>query len=389
MEKPIYLDHCATTPLCEPAKMAMAPFLDGFFGNPAASHHAVGRLAADLLESSRANIARIYGAPYRGIVFTGSATEANNIVLQGFALRHAGRGARLLYGATEHKSVLETALALRDRSDLNIRELPVLADGTVCLNRLEDELQESKGRPCLVALMHTNNEIPVRHPVEQVAAICQRYDAYFHCDAVQGVVRETLDFSALGATSTTISPHKIYGPAGLGILLLAQDQGRMPILPLLLGGGQEGGLRSGTVNLMAVAGSAAACEYHESRRALLTAHALACQQAFVDELKAVLDGWHLTVPLSKRSPGIVNFWIERVDSMSLLSARPQVAINRGAACSTGGEQFSYVPQALGMPIEVTANVLRASFGLACSVEECRIGAKIIAEGAQELRARLN
>lgn len=380
MSEIFYLDHCGSTPL-DPAvaKVLIEGVQKNHFGNPTASHHKAGLLASQEVEASRLAIAtELHCAPHQ-IIFTGGASEANNLVILGFWLRFRDRGCRILYGATEHKSVLEPSKQVADLPNGSGVELPVDSFGVIDLAVLEKLLADNpKKVPTLVALMQTNNEIPARHPVEKIAALCKTYKSYFHCDAVQAFVREPLDLSSGCYGSVVISPHKIYGPKGIGILALADSILKPPVIPPYTGGEQEFSMRPGTSNTLAIGAAAAAIKIHSANREKLLAHMRVCDEAFCETMQKNADGFHLTVPMNTTVPGIINFYLEGHDAPSLLLRLQKTCINRGASCTgSGGEKFSHVPRALGLPIEVEANVLRASFGFGCTVEEVVMAANEI------------
>ena len=379
-----YFDHCGTTRPSEPVKQSMIDSVHKeHFGNPSAVHHAAGFQASEDVERARLSIAealRSHSPGPQHIIFTSGASEANNLVILGFWMRFRDRGARILYGATEHKSVLEPAKQVGDLPNGLATELPVDKMGTVDLRVLESLLKDNPGKtPTLVALMHTNNEIPTRHPVEAIAALCKTYKAYFHCDTVQGFVRETIDLASGNYGSVVLSPHKIYGPKGVGILAFSASPLRPPIMPPYVGGDQEFGVRPGTLNPYSIVPAALAVAEHEKNRAALLQHLRACDELFAREMTARCKGFRLTVPVNPSVPGIVNFYIDQQDAPSLLQKMQRVCINRGASCTgAGGEKYSHVPKALGLPIEIQANVLRASFGWNATLEDIKKGVEEIA-----------
>ena len=382
------MDHCGTTQLAQDVRDAMVAFMDhGPFANPAAHHHAAGRAAYEILETARAEIASCLNARPEWVHFTGGASEANNIIIHGFARRFRHHGCRILVGATEHKSILDSVLDLRDSGYCEVEVIPVRrVDGLIDTRILEQRLADNPAKKAtLVAVMWCNNEIPARNPVEELAGLCQRYGAFWHCDAVQGIVRESVDVQTLGASSIVFAPHKIYGPKGVGVFVIPE---RSPMLRLdapFQGGDQERKMRPGTVNTLAIVGTAAAVKCHERRREELLCHLRLCDDAFVEVMSREAPGFHLTIPRSARCPGIVNFHVDGVDAQSLIhSVAELVCANRGASCSgAGGEKARHVPTALGLPLEVAANVIRVSFGFQNSVDEARIAAGIF---AKEIRA---
>lgn len=386
----IYIDHCGTTPLAREVRDAMVEFMDhGPFANPAAHHHAAGRAAYEALETARAEIAACLNAKPEWVHFTGGASEANNIIIHGFARRFRHHGCRILVGATEHKSVLDSVLDLKDSGYCEVETIPVgQSDGLIDLKFLEQRLADNvEKKITLVAVMWSNNEVPARNPVEEIAALCQRHGALWHCDAVQGIVREKVDVQKLGASSIVFAPHKIYGPKGIGVFVVPE---RNPMLRLdapFQGGEQERKMRPGTVNTLAIVGTAAAVKLHETRRDELLAHLRACDEAFVETMTREAPGFHLTIPRSARCPGIVNFHVDGVDAQSLVHAiSGEVCANRGASCSgAGGEKVRHVPKALGLPLEVAANVIRVSFGFENSLDDARRAAEIFAKEIRTTR----
>jgi cysteine desulfurase len=382
----LYLDHCGSTPLAKEVEDSILNFLKSeSFGNPSAVHHEVGKRANELVSASREAIAHALGAKSNEIIFTSGATEANNLLLWGFALRYRAQGCHIIFGATEHKSVFDTCSALSDLGGVAVTECGVDASGEIDLDELERQLALTQGQSVLVALMHMNNEIPARHPVESVSRLCTRYGAFFHCDGVQGYVRERLDFASGLYGSYVISTHKIYGPKGLGLLVFGSGPLSTRITSAYHGGSQEAGLRPGTLNTLAIVAGAATVALHESKRAQRVQHMAHCAEAFVNTLSGLISSFKLTTPLNSKVAGIVNFYFEDIDAPTLLASLKEVCINRGASCTgSGGEQYSHVPKALGLPVEVQANVLRASFGDAVSMEDSKIAAARIAERVRQL-----
>jgi cysteine desulfurase len=313
-------------------------------------------------------------------MFTSGAAEANHLILWGFALRYHTQGCRVLFGTTEHKSIIETAQALTEVNGVSVAEVPVGSDGTVDLEDLKRQLSSAPHTPTLVCLMHINNEVPARHPIEAISTLCKRHNAFFHCDGVQGFVRESIDFAQQTFGSYVISSHKIYGPKGCGVLVIGDNPLATRLAPAYRGGSQERGLRPGTVNTLAIVGAAKAIEEHSMQRIVRVQHMTRCANIFVEEMTQRSKDFRLTTPLVKNAPGIVSFYIDGIDAPTILAATPDLCINRGSSCiGAGGERFSHVPKALGLPIEVQANVLRASFGEIISQEDSRQAAVILAQ----------
>jgi cysteine desulfurase len=376
--KTIYLDHCGSTPMSDDVKTCIKQMLENdAFGNAAASHHSEGQKAESHINAARHEIANVVKASPDHVIFTAGASEANNMVLWGHALRFAGRSPQILFGSTEHKSVFESCHSIQSVGLASVRELAVTDTGNIDLNALETLLKASKGKPTLVA----------RHSVEKVSAMCRAHGAYFHCDGVQGFVREAVDFSTDTFGSYVISPHKIYGPKGVGILLLGQNALSPRLTPPYRGGDQERGLRPGTHNTLAIAAAATAISSHTNRRSERVKHMHECADIFTNTLLRASPEIALTVPINREAAGIVSFYAQNVDASSLLQSLPTVCINKGSSCiGSSGEKFSHVPKALGLPIEIQANVLRASFGDGVSLADSKAAALMISETIKKLKS---
>ncbi len=379
----IYLDHCGTTPLADCVNKVMQQYEANNFGNPSAFHHHSGERAATSLAAARQQISEILQAPFDGIVFTSGATEANNCILQGFAIKHQHRRARLIIGATEHRSIFETAHFCQKHLGAETVIAPVNARGIIDLQQFQEICARDSHRPTLVAIMHINNEIPTLAPLSEIAIICEKFDYHLHCDTVQSYVRQPLSLLDLRVHSLVISPHKFYGPKGIGILALRDGAKDAGITSLIHGGEQEFGLRAGTPNVALAVGAAAAMQYHEQRRQQLVQHMHACQQTFIDTLATENINWNYTVPTNTQCAGILSLWFPGVNAFDVLAALPEICINRGSSCSGGGEKYSHVHSALGLPIEVAANVLRVSFGDGATVAQCQSAAQKISAYIRE------
>lgn len=374
MTRQVYLDTSSTTPLAPKVREAMLPFLIENFGNPQSLQHQVGARAQGALLVAKASACALLDVGEDQLILTSGATEANNTVIKGFAARYRHKPHHLFRTAIEHRSVTESCQSAHRLFGSTLHDIPVSSSGGIDLVAFEKSLSSVKG-PTLVCVMLVNNEVPLRLPVKEMAALVARYGGYLHCDAVQAFVREPISMRELGVSSLVLSPHKFYGPKGIGLLLLAEDPERAtPFEPLLDGGGQELGRRSGTTNAAGAAGAYAAVRYVTQFRDGIVASMLAAQEVFCEELRRLDELLHFVVPPNAAVPGLVGFYIDGVNADALMQAVPHICISRGATCSTGGETYSHVPAALGLPPEVAANVLRASFGLGVSVDDAKYAA---------------
>jgi Cysteine sulfinate desulfinase/cysteine desulfurase and related enzymes len=354
---PVYLDHNATTPLDPRVLEAMRPYLEGPYAN-ASSLHRYGRAARDAVEAARAQVAALVGARPAQLIFTSGGTEADNLAVKGMA-GLAPPTARLLYAATEHPAVLETAESLRAHGR-SVEVLPVDGEGRLQLEALDAALAAA-APVALVAVMAANNETGVIQPIEAVAARTGAAGVPLLIDAVQAAGRLPLDFVALGAGLMSLSAHKIYGPRGCGALVV--DEG-IELEPLLHGGGQEKGRRGGTENLAAIVGFGAAAELALAEREARNGHVEALRNRLEDGL-GTIAGSRVFGAGAARLPNTIQFSVPGWEGEALLMAldRRGFAVSSGSACHSGRGQPSHVLLAMGVPREIAMGAVRVSFGV--------------------------
>jgi cysteine desulfurase len=357
--RPIYLDYQATTPMDQRVLETMSPFFLERFGNPHASENLYGQDAATALEDARAHVASLIGADPREIVFTAGATEANNLILQGVARRLAPLGKRhIITCATEHKSVLDVVGALcAEGFDLTV--LGVQPDGRLDLNDLAAALRPETG---LVSVMAANNEIGVLQPLAELASICRARGVLTHSDAAQAVGKTPFNVSDLGIDYASLSAHKLYGPMGVGAAYVRRTQPIKP-QPLFRGGGQEGGLRPGSVPLALCVGFGAACELAAQEAAAEAERLIELRGRLIRALEVSGLAFSVNGSLIHRLPGNLNISIAGVDAEALLmTVRGEIAIASGSACTAGALEPSYVVSALGFGAERAEGALRLGLG---------------------------
>ena len=375
----IYLDHQATTP-CEPAVVqAMAPWWSEQFANPASRSHRPGLLAAAAVEQARGQIATALGVEPAAVVFTSGATEANNLALKGLAedeLQAGGARRHLLCLSTEHRAVLDP-LRYLSRHGFELTELAVPASGLVDLEQLGQQLRPST---LLVSVMAANNEIGVLQPLGAIAELCRARGIRFHCDGAQAVGHIPLQPAELGIDLLSLSAHKLYGPKGIGALVVAPG---VTLAPQLHGGSQEQGLRAGSLPVPLIVGLAKALEL-----------ALADQPARAQRLEALrerlwqglegLGGVHRNGAAAPRLAHNLNVWIEGVEGSALQrQLRPHLAISSGSACSQG--EPSHVLQALGLSRQQASAALRFGLGRHTTAAKIDRAAERVQEAVSALR----
>jgi cysteine desulfurase len=380
MDRVIYLDHNATTP-CDPRVVeAMLPYFGDRAANPTSRSHRPGQEAASALEAARSTIDGLLGgrAPSE-VVFTAGATEANNIALLGAAEALDGRGRHMVSQRTEHASVL-APLAELARRGWEITLVGVDAGGRVRLDELERALRDDT---VLVSLMLANNETGVIQPVAEAAGLARRRGALMHCDAAQGVGKIAVDVGELDVDLLSLSAHKLYGPKGIGALWVRHRRPRIELARVIHGGGQEGGLRSGTPNVPGAVGFARAlelCADDEGGRVARLRDRL--ESAIFDALdEATVNG-----DLGHRLPNTSNLAFAGVEASALMVSLPDLAVSTGSACTSSQPEPSAVLRAMGLPRELASGSLRLSLGRDTTEAEVDRAAARIVEEVTRLRA---
>ena len=357
----IYADYQATTPVDPRVLELISPFWASEFGNPHSSDHIVGWRAAEAVNIASAKVANLIGADPDEIVFTSGATEANNMALMGLARRAPDSRRRILVSAIEHKCVLEAARALAEREGFKVEYVPVDGDGFVDLDFLESVVDDSV---LVVSVMAVNNEIGTIQDIPAIAALLAARGVYFHCDAAQAPA--AIDSSALAehADLISLSGHKMYAPQGVGALYVRRDL-QPKLEPLVYGGGQQNGMRSGTSPLALCVGLGAASELMASEEQPIERKRIASMRdRFVDSLMDGRIACGLNGPVSdKRHPGNANLRFEGYNTQDIIGAmQPHVAASTGAACTTGTPETSHVLRAIGLNSEQADASVRFSFG---------------------------
>ena len=359
--RPIYLDHHATTPPDPRVLAAMRPWWEENFANPASVEHAMGRAAEAAVEAARGHVAALIGAEPREIVLTSGATEANNLAIKG-AARFAGASGdgrrRIVTVATEHGCVLES---VRDLAAEGFEPvvLPVGADGLLDPDALRDALTVPT---LLVSVMAVNNEIGVVQDLAALAALARAAGALFHADAAQAAGRVPLDVGATGLDLVSLSAHKMYGPKGIGALYVRRRP-RVRLAPLLSGGGQERGLRSGTLPAPLVVGFGEAARIARLEGALDEGRVRGQRDRFLDALARAVPGVRLNGHPGRRVAGNLNLTFPGpVDAGAIMAAAPGVCVSTGSACSSAAIEPSHVLRALGLPDAEARATLRIGIG---------------------------
>ena len=354
---PVYLDNQATTPLDPAVRDAMWPYLTEHFGNPHSSDHRFGWDASAAIRAARGQVADFINAGDDEIVFTSGATESCNLALRGIAGHaHDSRRNRIVTLATEHPAVLET---VRDivASGYELAVLPVDQNGLVDLTTLEGALDD---RTLIVSVMAVNNEIGVVQPLADIAVRCRAVGAHLHTDATQAAGRLPIDVDAWGVDLLSISGHKVYGPKGVGALYVRSG---VHIKPMISGGGQERGLRGGTLPTALIVGLGTACELAAENQHRDGCRMAALSRRLYDHLLEAHPQLRLFGHPMRRVPGNLNIGLPGVPADELIrNTAARIAISTGSACSSASSEPSHVLLALGLEPETAATSVRISLG---------------------------
>lgn len=380
-------DHHATTPLDPRVLEAMLPYYSGQFGNPSSISHRRGLAAAAVEQSARERLAGLLGVEASEVFWTSGATESNNLALKGLLSGGATRRG-LVVVATEHQSVLIPAKRL-SRAGHPVTVLPVNRAGQIDLDQLDEVITAETE---LVSVMWANNEMGAIAPMPQIADICHRKDVWLHSDATQAIGKIPVPLRSTGVDLLSFSSHKIYGPPGIGALVVRRDRGRIPLVPQIDGGGQQTGVRSGTLPLALLVGFVQALEICEQER-----------EATAARLGALRD--HLWNELTRRIPGIVRHGVPEalgctpgdasshpvlphnlcvgipgIDGDALLVRLQQspLCVSSGAACSSTNREPSHVLTALGVADRLVRSSIRFGLGRWSTVEEVSQAVDILA-----------
>ncbi|NJK54702.1 MAG: aminotransferase class V-fold PLP-dependent enzyme [Pleurocapsa sp. SU_5_0] len=358
VQRPIYLDAHATTPMDQRVLEAMLPFFTESFGNPSSNTHIYGWEASAAVKNAREIIAQIINATPEEIVFTSGATEANNLAIKGVAEAYFNQGKHIITVATEHRAVLDPCAYL-ETLGFEVTYLPVQSNGSLDLNKLAAAIREDT---ILVSVMAANNEIGVLQPLAEIGELCHHRGVLFHTDAAQAIAKIPLDVAAMNIDLMSLTAHKIYGPKGIGALYVRRRDPRVKLASQIQGGGQERGRRSGTLYTPQIVGFATALEIGvESMKS--ESERLMQLKKQLWSIFEPLDGIHLNGDFANSLPNNLNLSIEGVNGSALLLAlQPVVAVSSGSACSAESTAPSHVLTALGRTEKLAHASLRFGIG---------------------------
>lgn len=382
MNKPIYLDYQATTP-CDPRVLnKMLPYFCEIFGNPHSQYHMHGKLAETGVENARNQIAQLIHADPKEIIFVSGATEANNLAIKGIARFHRDSRNHIITCVTEHKCVLETCRYL-ETEGFSVTYLPVQENGLIDLEDLKNAVTD---KTVLVSIMAVNNEIGVIQDISSIGKFCRKKGIFFHTDAAQAVGKIPLDVEAMNIDLMSLSGHKIYGPKGIGALYVRRKP-RVRLQPLIHGGGQEKGLRSGTLPPPLCVGLGEACALAHAEMHDESIRLKKISDRFYDGIMKRLPEVILNGDRDRRIPGNLNFSFSCVEGEGLMMILKNLSLSSGSACTSASLEPSYVLRALGQKYAASAHTsLRFGFGRFTTEEEIDVALEQVVVGVNHLRA---
>ncbi|KAL7406911.1 hypothetical protein ABVT39_000101 [Epinephelus coioides] len=378
--RPLYMDFQATTPMDPRVLDAMLPYQVNYYGNPHSRTHAYGWESESAMETARKQVADLIGADPREIIFTSGATESNNMAIKGVARFYQTKKRHVITTQTEHKCVLDSCRVLESEG-FSITYLPVQTNGLLDLELLEASIRPDTS---LLSVMTVNNEIGVKQPIKEIGQICRSKGVFLHTDAAQAVGKIPINVMDWKVDLMSISGHKIYGPKGVGALYVRRRP-RVRLEPLQNGGGQERGLRSGTVPTPLAVGLGAACsiaqqemEYDHERISMLA-------NRLVKKIMAELPDVIMNGDAEQRYPGCVNLSFAYVEGESLLMALKDVALSSGSACTSASLEPSYVLRAIGADEDLAHSSIRFGIGRFTTEDEVDYTAEKCIQQVSRLR----
>ncbi|MFM7347466.1 MAG: IscS subfamily cysteine desulfurase [Tagaea sp.] len=380
-QRAVYLDYQATTPMDKRVLDAMMPYFMEKFGNPHSRNHEHGWEAEEAVETARRQIADLIGGDEREIVFTSGATESNNLAIAGVAQFYKDQKDHIVTLVTEHKCVLDTCRHL-EQQGFKVTYLPVKQNGLVDLAELEAAITD---KTAIVSVMAANNEIGVIQPLAEIGAICRKKGAFFHTDCAQAFGKIPLDVEAMKIDLMSISGHKIYGPKGIGALFVRRRP-RVRLQALIHGGGQERGMRSGTLPTPLCVGLGKAAEIAKAEMATENERLLRLRDRFMKTVNDKLPEVFLNGDLEHRLPGNLNLSFAYVEGEGLMMGIKDLSVSSGSACTSASLEPSYVLRALGVEEELAHTSLRIGFGRFTTEAEVDYAAERIVQAVSKLRA---
>ncbi len=381
MIKNIYFDYQATTPVDPRVLKKMMPYFGEVYGNPHSRNHSYGWEAEAGVELAREQVACLIKANPKEIIFTSGATESNNLAIKGLADFYGDKKKHIITCVTEHKCVLESCRHLSEKG-FKITYLPVNSDGLIDLEILKKSITKET---MLVSIMGVHNEIGVIQPLKDIGKLCRDNGVFFHTDCAQAIGKIPLDVDKMNIDLMSISGHKIYAPKGIGALYVRRKP-RVRISAMINGGGQERGMRSGTLSPALCVGLGEACKIYSKEMDLEDKKLTKLKNLMLSGIKKECDDIYLNGSETKRVPGNLNLSFAYVEGESLMMGIKNLAVSSGSACTSASLEPSYVLKALGVEEELAHTSLRIGLGRFTTENDVKNAVKQIVNEVQRLRA---
>lgn len=381
-KKMVYLDNNATTPVDPRVLEAMLPYLRDQFGNAASRSHRFGWNAEEAVDLARTQVAEVLGANPKEIIFTSGATESDNAAILGAAKMYADQGRHIITCEAEHKAVIDPCQYL-ERQGYRVTFLTPDATGRVSAAQVADALRDDT---ILVSLMYANNEIGTLHPITEIGALCKERGVLFHTDATQAFGKLPIDVERMGIDLLSLSAHKVYGPKGVGALYVRRKKPRVRIEPIILGGGHERGMRSGTLNVPGIVGLGTAARIALDEMAEEGERLNRLRDRLWTGLSSQLSDLELNGNLEHRLPNTLNVSFRYVEGESLMMGFDDIAVSSGSACTSASLEPSYVLKALGVGDDLAHSSIRFSLGRFNTEEDVDYALERVVTAVNHLRA---
>ena len=379
--KKIYLDYASTTPIAGEVKKDIKSVLDNdLFGNPSSLDHEYGSSVSEFIESSRTDVAELINADGDEIIWTSGATEANNLALIGFTeFKMKDRPLKIASSFIEHKSVIEPLMELKQKGH-RVEFITPNHDGYLDPDIISRTLDNGID---LLSCMHINNEVGSTNDIALIGALCRDKGTVFHVDAAQSIGKLLLDVRENNIDLMSLSAHKVYGPKGVGALFVNHETvGRLK--PLIFGGGQERGMRPGTLATHQIAGIASAFRLAKSSMQQDYLHLSKCREIFLESIKD-LEGLKINGDSNNTYPGIISLCFPDLNADSLIFAMDDLAVSKGSACATDSDEPSHVLKSIGLSQEEINGTIRVSFGRETSYEDIETASSSLRAASEHLR----
>jgi len=371
---PIYLDHNATTPVATEVLEVMLPYFTQHFGNASSKLHAYGWVAEQAIETATLQAATLINAQKNELIFTSGATESINLALKGAASFYGKVKNHIVTCVTEHKAVLETLETL-SKKGFEVTLLPVDRSGRIDLDQLNEVCHH---KTLMVCMMHANNETGTVHPIKQIGEIAHQHDALFFCDATQSAGKMQIDVLDEGIDLCCFSAHKLNGPKGVGVLYVKDDARKISLTPMIDGGGQQRGMRAGTLNVPGIVGFGKACELAEKNR-WENGVQISRMRTILEQQATLFPDVFINGDIRNRLFNTTNICFKNKQATAIFKALKQVAVANGSACASANSGVSHVLLAMGLTEQEAGSSVRFSFGSGNTLEEVHVVIDLLAK----------